>query len=236
METDCLLVNTSLGASNVFNKISHFSEWRPPVCSHYLSLRCPLCRAGGAFLPHCVSTTSAPQSRRRSNQCRIKQLIIHSWVCQLHQRISLQSPSPLAQNYWVQGKDMPESLWISERERTHDCVVCTPLQTFWCVCVYFGGCVCVFFSWGCALIFVHYYVALGGNSITLSVCEATCQQVFHAKSIMDWRRTFNICTGGSVGPLPSTGGSGLCCALLWGCARMAVNASKAAFCGQMCIY
>lgn len=185
-----------------------------------------------------------PQSRRRSNQSRIKQLIIHAWVCQLHQRISLQSPSPLAQNYWVQGKDkfvwnMPESLWISERERAHDCVfalLCRHFGVYVCIKVGVCVCVCAFFSWGCALILVHYYAALGGNTITLSVCEATCHQVFHAKSIMDWRRTFNICTGGSVGQFPSTGGSGLCCALLWGCARMAVNASKTAFCSQMCIY
>lgn len=83
-----------------------------------------------------------PQTWRRSNQRRMKLLIIHTWVCQLHQRGSLQIPSPLAKNYWIQGKDkfvwnMQGNLWISERERERErsCVFALlDTCTFVCVC------------------------------------------------------------------------------------------------------
>lgn len=209
METDCLLVNTSFESLKCLKQNYLFFPIKATcLCtlSQFAMSIVPCWKRISAAL--CVNNLSAAVAetfQSKQNQAAHYSLLGLSVTSKDLPAVS----KPLGSKLLGLGERQVcleharKSMDKWKRESTRLCI-CTPLQTFLCVCVYLGGCMCVrvFFSWGCALILGHYYVALGENSITLSVCEAACHQVFHAKSIMDWRRTFIICTGGSVGPFP----------------------------------
>ena len=117
---------------------------------------------GGRHVSAMLRQQPQPQTQRRSNQGRIKLLIIHSWVCQLHQRSSLQSPSPLVQIIGFRGK---RSLfgtrkkvceWERERERQNE----REGQNAWlCVGVYVFG----FLSLGCVYLYLQYFANLSAG-------------------------------------------------------------------------
>lgn len=110
---DCQLVNISFGRRKCLQQNNLFLPSTIRLCrlSQFFDVHCArrearVCRA--------VSTTSAAEAemlQSKQNQAAQYSLLGLS----VTSKGSLQSPSRLAENYWVQGKDkFQESLWISE--------------------------------------------------------------------------------------------------------------------------